>query len=222
MPPAKSPESISERELQNLRKQYTKSSLTSSGVNKDPIRQFEKWFAEVLKSGFYEPNAMILATSSKTGKPSARTLLMKGFDESGFVFYSNYKSRKGNDIEQNPFGSLLFYWDKLERQVRVEGKIVKLTKEESEDYFNTRPYKSRVGAWASKQSTVVESRSVIVREFLKYMMKFRTHVPLPPVWGGYRLIPDSFEFWQGRPNRLHDRIRYTLQKKGWKIERLAP
>lgn len=222
MPSSKPQGAISENELQNLRKQYTKSSLTSSSVNKDPIVQFEKWFAEVIKSGFYEPNAMVLATASKTGKPSARALLLKGIDEKGFVFYSNYKSRKGNDIEQNPFGSLLFYWDKLERQVRVEGRIEKITKEESEEYFNTRPYKSRVGAWASKQSSVIESRSVIVKEFLKYMIKFKTHVPLPPVWGGYRLIPQSFEFWQGRPNRLHDRIRYTLLKKGWKIERLAP
>jgi pyridoxamine 5'-phosphate oxidase len=213
---------ISEKELQNLRKQYTKSSLSANSVNKDPFKQFEKWFGEVMKSGFYEPNAMTLATASKNGIPSARVVLLKGFDENGFVFFSNYKSRKGKDIEQNPFGCFLLYWDKLERQVRIEGKIEKVTKEESEAYFNTRPYKSRLGAWASNQSSVIEDRSVIVKEFLKYMVKFRNHVPLPPVWGGYRLIPAMFEFWQGRPNRLHDRIRYSKQKKGWKIERLAP
>lgn len=213
---------ISEKELQNLRNQYTKSSLSAGKANKDPFRQFEKWFNEVLKSGFYEPNAMTLATASKEGIPTARVVLLKGFDENGFVFYSNYKSKKGKEIEQNPFASLLFYWDTLERQVRIEGRIEKVTPEESEAYFNTRPYKSRLGAWASNQSSVIESRSVIVKEFLKYMVKFRKHVPLPPQWGGYRLVPVSFEFWQGRPNRLHDRLRYLRQKKGWKIERLAP
>ena len=213
---------MTEKELQNLRKQYTKSTLSEKSVNKDPFKQFVKWFREVLNTGFYEPNAVTLATSSKEGKPSARTVLLKGIDDNGFLFYTNYKSRKGKDIEQNPYGCLLFYWDKLERQVKIEGRIEKVSAEESEAYFNTRPYKSRVGAWASPQSSVIKDRSVIVKEFLKYMMKFRTHVPLPPAWGGYRLLPDTFEFWQGRPNRLHDRIRFTLLKKGWKTERLAP
>lgn len=213
---------MNDKDIQNLRRQYSKSSLSLSSVSKDPFSQFEKWFEEVLSSGFLEPNAMTLATASGSGKPSARVLLLKGIDENGFIFYTNYKSKKGKDIEENPFGSILFYWDKLERQIRIEGSIEKVTKQESEEYFNTRPYKSRVGAWASKQSTVIENRSVIVKEFLKYMVKFRTHVPLPEVWGGYRLKPESFEFWQGRQNRLHDRIRYTLLKKGWKIERLAP
>jgi pyridoxamine 5'-phosphate oxidase len=213
---------MDEKDIQNLRKQYSRSSLSAGSVNKDPFKQFEKWFREVLKSGFYEPNAMTLATASKDGVPTARVVLLKGFDEKGFMFFSNYKSRKGKDIEQNPYGSLLFYWDKLERQVRIEGKIEKATKEESEAYFITRPYKSRLGAWASNQSSVIEDRSFIVKEFLKYMVKFRNHVPLPPAWGGYRLVPGSFEFWQGRPNRLHDRIRYSRQKKVWKIERLAP
>jgi pyridoxamine 5'-phosphate oxidase len=210
------------KDLSKLRKQYSKSSLSVSSVNKDPFKQFDKWMLEVLRSGFYEPNAMTIATADKNGKPSARVVLLKGIDNTGFLFFTNYKSEKGKDIEQNPYGSLLFYWDKLERQVRIDGKLEKVSKEESEAYFNTRPYKSRLGAWASKQSTVIESRSVIVKEFLKYMVKFRNHVPLPDYWGGYRLIPDSFEFWQGRPNRLHDRIRYTKLKKQWKIERLSP
>lgn len=213
---------MTEKEIQEIRREYTKNSLTVKNVNKNPFKQFEKWFAEVLKSGFLEPNAMTVATSSLEGKPSARILLLKGIDENGFMFYSNYKSRKGKDLEENPYASLLFYWDKLERQVRIEGKVEKLTKEESESYYNTRPYKSRVGAWASNQSSIIEDRNVIIKDFLKYMLKFKTHVPLPPSWGGYRLIPDNFEFWQGRPNRLHDRIRYKKQKSGWKIERLAP
>jgi pyridoxamine 5'-phosphate oxidase len=213
---------MAEKEIQAIRRQYTKSSLTASSVNKNPYKQFAKWFSEVMKSGFLEPNAMTVATASPGGRPSARILLLKGFDERGFVFFSNYKSRKGKELEQNPYASLLFYWDRLERQVRIEGKIEKITKEESEAYFNTRPYKSRLGAWASDQSSVIGGRSVIIKEFLKYMLKFKTHVPLPEKWGGYRLIPDTFEFWQGRPNRLHDRIRYKKNKDGWKIERLAP
>lgn len=213
---------MDDKEIQNLRRQYSKSTLSVSSVSKDPFKQFEKWFRDVLNSGFLEPNAMTLATASRTGKPSARVVLLKGIHDSGFVFYTNYKSKKGKDIEENPYGCLLFYWDKLERQIRIEGKIEKVSQKESEEYFNTRPYKSRVGAWASKQSSVIESRSVIIKEFLKYMMKFKTHVPLPDVWGGYRLLPDTFEFWQGRPNRLHDRVRYLKSKTGWKIERLAP
>ncbi len=213
---------MDEKDIQNLRRQFSKSTLSINSVSKDPFKQFEKWFQEVLNSGFLEPNAMTLATSSKSGKPSARVVLLKGIHDNSFVFFTNYKSKKGKDIEENPFGSLLFYWDKLERQVRIDGTIEKISKAESEEYFNTRPYKSRIGAWASKQSTVIAHRSVIVKEFLKYMVKFKNHVPLPDVWGGYRLIPDSFEFWQGRPNRLHDRIRYKILKSGWKIERLAP
>jgi len=214
--------SLESKDLSNLRKQYSKSSLSVSSVSKDPFKQFDKWMLEMLRSGFYEPNAMTLATASKQGKPSVRVVLLKGIDNNGFLFFTNYKSKKGKEIEENPFGSLLFYWDKLERQVRIEGKIEKVTKEESEAYFKTRPYKSRLGAWASKQSTVIESRSVIVKEFLKFMVKFRNHVPLPDYWGGYRLVPESFEFWQGRPNRLHDRITFTKLKKQWKIERLSP
>lgn len=213
---------MTEKEIQDLRRQYTKSSLTSKNVNKDPFKQFTKWFSEVMSSDFLEPNAMTLATSTPDGKPSARVLLLKGFDENGFVFYSNYKSRKGKELEKNPYASILFYWDKLERQIRIDGRVEKVTPEESDAYFQTRPYKSRLGAWASNQSSVIESRNEIVKQFLKYMVKFKQHVPLPDSWGGYRLVPDTFEFWQGRPNRLHDRIRYKKIKGGWKIERLAP
>jgi pyridoxamine 5'-phosphate oxidase len=217
---------IDKERLQNIRRQYIKEKLSTKIVNEDPFKQFEKWFSESLKIEFVDPSAMTLTTASKEGKPSARVVLLKGFDNRGFVFYTNYKSRKGREIEQNPLGCLLFYWDKLDRQVRIDGKIEKVTKEESEKYFATRPYKSRLGAWASNQSSVIESRSVIVKEFIRYFLKYGKNVPLPPFWGGYRLIPNEFEFWQGRPNRLHDRIRYTLHKKGlkagWKIERLAP
>src|SRR4030095_6153576 len=213
---------IDRKQLENLRRQYTKEKLSIEDVNPDPILQFEKWFSVSMKFEFVDPSAMTLATATKEGKPSARVFLLKGFDERGFVFYTNYKSRKGKEIEQNPFGCLLFYWDKLDRQVRIDGSIEKVSKEESEKYFSTRPFKSRLGAWASNQSSVIESRSVIVKEFIKYFAKYGTNVPLPPFWGGYRLIPNEFEFWQGRLNRLHDRIHYTKQKKDWKIERLAP
>lgn len=209
-------------DLRNLRKQYTKKKLSASSVSPDPFKQFTKWFEETLRSDFYEPNAMTIATSTKDGVPSVRVVLLKEYDERGFVFYSNYKSKKGKDLESNPRASALFYWDSLERQIRIEGTVEKVTKQESEDYFKTRPFKSRIGAWASNQSSVIENRSVIVREFLNYLVKFRNNVPLPPTWGGYRLTPTSFEFWQGRPNRLHDRIKYTKQRSGWKIERLAP
>jgi len=213
---------IEKEQIQNLRRQYSKEKLSAKLVNKDPFCQFEKWFSDSLKCGFLDPNAMTVATSGKDGKPTARVVLLKSFDEKGFVFYTNYKSRKGKELEQNPFACLLFYWDKLDRQIRIEGKIEKVSTEESAKYFSTRPYKSRLGAWASNQSSVIESRNVIVREFIKYLLKFGKNVPLPNYWGGYRMVPNIFEFWQGRPNRLHDRIQYTLQKKGWKIERLAP
>jgi pyridoxamine 5'-phosphate oxidase len=213
---------MAEKDIRELRRQYTKKILSEKSVNPDPLKQFDKWFKEVLSSGFIEPNAVVLATSDKKCKPSARMLLLKGYDESGFVFYTNYKSRKGEEITVNPQGTLLFYWDKLERQVRIEGTIEKISKKESEDYFKTRPFKSRLGAWASKQSSVISGRSVVVKEFLKYLMKYRNNVPLPPYWGGYRLLPNYYEFWQGRPNRLHDRIAYKFDKGKWRIFRLSP
>ncbi len=209
-------------DFSKLHLQYKKKSLTENNIDKDPFKQFAKWFDQALKSDLLLPNAMALATASKDGKPSVRMVLLKEFDQKGFIFFTNYESKKGKELEGNPYASVLFYWESLERQVRIEGTVEKVTKEESENYFKTRPFKSRVGAWASKQSSVIESRSVIIKEFLKYMVKFGKNVPLPAIWGGYRLLPSSFEFWQGRPNRLHDRISYTKLKSGWKIERLAP
>jgi pyridoxamine 5'-phosphate oxidase len=208
--------------LQNLRSLYSKKSLSETNVNPDPVKQFSKWFREALKTGFIHPNAMTLATAAKKCKPSARIVLLKGFDEKGFVFFTNYKSRKGSELAGNPYASLLFFWDKLERQVRIEGKIQMISREETKEYFDTRPYKSRIGAWASNQSSVIKNRALLTKNFLKYLDKFKETVPVPPDWGGYRVVPDSFEFWQGRPNRLHDRIRYTKYKSRWKIERLAP
>ncbi len=200
-----------------------KKKLSESGVSSNPFNQFGLWFDEASKSGFIDSTAMSLSTASKDGKPSARMVLLKKFDESGFEFFTNYESRKGKDLKENPQACLLFYWDKLERQVRIEGRVEKVSKKESEDYFATRPFKSRLGAWASHQSTVIESRTVIIKEFVKYFMKYGSkNTPLPPYWGGYRLIPDAFEFWQGRTNRLHDRILYTKKKDNWEIKRLAP
>jgi pyridoxamine 5'-phosphate oxidase len=212
----------SENFLNRFKHTYTRK-LSESQVKKDPLAQFSQWFDDASKSGFIDFTAMSLATSSKEGKPSVRMVLLKKYDENGFEFFTNYESRKGKDLKENPYACLLFYWDKLERQVRIEGRVEKVSKKESEDYFNTRPFKSRLGAWASHQSTVIESRSVVIKEFVKYFMKFGSkNIPLPPYWGGYRLIPDVFEFWQGRTNRLHDRIVYMKKNNIWTIKRFAP
>jgi pyridoxamine 5'-phosphate oxidase len=214
---------IDKKILQNLRRNYKYKSLDQKDVELNPFEQFSIWFEEAINSQLYEPNAMILATASKEGKPSVRALLLKGFDEIGFVFYTNYEGRKGKELDENNNASILFYWAELERQVRLEGKVEKISKEESEKYFKTRPFKSRVGAWASAQSTVIESRFVIIKKFIKYLFKFHSNdVPLPPYWGGYILKPDVFEFWQGRANRLHDRVRYRKGDTEWIIERLSP
>lgn len=214
---------LSEKEkLQDLREQYSKKSLLKSNVSSDPIKQFSKWFDEALNSRIPEPNAMSLATASKDCRPSVRIVLLKGFDERGFVFFTNYKSKKGKELADNPYASLLFFWNKLERQVRIDGKIQMISEDETKEYFDTRPYKSRIGAWASPQSSVIEGRTILAKNFVKYLIKFRDKVPVPPYWGGYKVIPNAIEFWQGRPNRLHDRIKYSKQKSGWKIERLAP
>lgn len=197
--------------------------LSENSVDKNPFEQFRIWFDDASKNEFIDYTAMTLATASKNGKPSARTVLLKKFDEKGFEFFTNYESRKGKELKENPFACLLFYWDKLERQVRIDGKVEKVSPEESEAYFKTRPFKSRLGAWASHQSSVIGSRADVIKEFLKYYMKFGSkNIPLPPHWGGYRLLPDAFEFWQGRSNRLHDRIIYIKNKDKWDIKRLAP
>ena len=219
---SKKPDSTKEEFLVRLKHTYIKK-LSESSVNKDPFKQFRLWFDDASKSEFIDYTAMSLATASKDGKPSTRMVLLKKFDANGFEFFTNYESRKGKDLKENPYACLLFYWDKLERQVRIEGQVEKVSKEESEAYYATRPFKSRIGAWASRQSTVIGSRNYIVREFVKFFMKFGSkNIPLPPYWGGYRLIPDAFEFWQGRPNRLHDRIVFTKKKEKWEIKRLAP
>ncbi|MBM4157694.1 MAG: pyridoxamine 5'-phosphate oxidase [Ignavibacteria bacterium] len=214
---------IDHKKISELRRNYKIKELSVSQVELNPFTQFEIWFNEALESRITEPNAFILATADNKCKPSARTLLLKDFNEKGFVFYTNYESRKGKELEENNQGAMLFFWADLERQIRVEGKITKITQEESTEYFKTRPYKSRLGAWASNQSTVIESRFVIVKKFIKFLIKFGTkNIPVPPYWGGYRLTPEEFEFWQGRENRLHDRIRYRMEDESWKIERLSP
>lgn len=209
--------------IQSLRKDYTQGRFDEKIAKDDPFEQFSEWFQLVLKSDFIEPTAMVLSTVDKYGIPSSRMVLLKKFDKRGFVFFTNYESKKGNDIANNPNVSLLFYWDKLERQVRIIGRAEKISQEESEEYFRTRPYLSRIGAWASKQSSPLKSRFTLMREVARLTIKFPSEVPLPPFWGGYRVVPNYFEFWQGRPSRLHDRIAYTLEIDGtWTKQRLYP
>ncbi|HOQ50179.1 MAG TPA: pyridoxamine 5'-phosphate oxidase [Candidatus Kapabacteria bacterium] len=214
---------MSKEDISSIRHDYGKFSLDEKSIKKNPFEQFEIWFNDSLKGDFTDPNAFALSTVNNEGKPSSRILLLKGYDSNGFVFYSNYESRKGQEIEQNPYGAMLFFWDKFERQIRIEGKIEKLGPEESNQYFQSRPYTSRLGAWASEQSKVLKSRFTLMRKVAMLMLKYPTSVPLPPHWGGYRLIPEQFEFWQGRPSRLHDRFRYKLLPDGnWQIDRLYP
>jgi len=201
------------------------SALSKDNLDANPIRQFQKWYDEVRASGVSEQDAisMTLATATKDGPPSARVVLLKGVDDNGFVFYTNYQSRKGKELDENPRACLLFYWPKVWRQVRIEGAVEKVSDAESDDYFQTRPLGSKVGAWASNQSEVVDSRETLEARFAEIEKRFGEDVPRPPHWGGYRLKPNAIEFWQGRENRLHDRLRYRLQEDGaWVIERLGP
>jgi len=209
--------------INTLRHDFSKQSLSENDIDKNPILQFEKWFKEAVNAKVNEPNAMTVCTATKEGKPSARILLIRNFDENGFVFYTNYNSRKGLEIEENPYCSILFFWPELERQVRIEGVLQKQNKEESDIYFQTRPRSSKLGAWSSPQSKVIESRNVLDEAYQKNSEKFPgDNVPRPEFWGGYLLKPNSIEFWQGRPSRLHDRIVYKKQNAGWDIVRLAP
>jgi pyridoxamine 5'-phosphate oxidase len=199
--------------------------LNKSDVDRNPIRQFAKWYDEVRAHGMSEQDAisMTLATATKAGEPDARIVLLKSFDDAGFVFYTNYESRKGKELDENPRACLLFYWSAVWRQVRIEGSVEQVSKEESEDYFQTRPLGSKIGAWASNQSAVVESRDALEKRYAELAERYGEDVPRPPHWGGYRVRPEVIEFWQGRDNRLHDRLRYRLQEDGtWVIERLGP
>lgn len=209
--------------IADIRKTYQKKTLNESDVADDPIVQFKAWWDEAMASNADEVNAMTLATASKEGKPSARTVLLKGIHDDGFVFFTNYDSRKGNEIGDNPHVALLFFWKELERQVRIEGKIKKIDAEESDVYFKSRPLESRIGAWASPQSRVIPDRGFLEEKEKEVEMQFAgREIPRPQHWGGYVVIPDVIEYWQGRPGRLHDRILYTLSGQQWKKERLAP
>ncbi len=209
-------------ELKNLRLNYERDQLLESNVSKDPFNQFKIWFDLVVKAEVIEPNAMTIATSTKYGIPSARMVLLKGFDETGFTFFTNYESRKGKELLENPLASLLFWWREFERQVRIEGKIEKISRKESEEYFNLRPLKSRYGALSSNQSEIVKNREVLEKRFSDLEKQFGENPPTPENWGGYKLLPNKFEFWQGRRDRLHDRICYEKVNNDWKIYRLQP
>lgn len=210
--------------INTLRHDFSKQSLTEKEVSENPILQFEKWFKEAVDAKVNEPNAMTVSTATVTGKPSSRIILLRNFNKDGFVFYTNYSSRKGGEIEENAQCALLFFWPELERQVRIEGVLEKQSKEDSDIYFKTRPRGSKLGAWTSEQSKVIANRDVLENEYSKMSEKYPDEtVPRPINWGGYVLNPSSIEFWQGRPSRLHDRILYTTEDTGkWKIERLAP
>lgn len=209
--------------LSDLRKSYEQGSLEDHEALHDPFVQFEEWFADAMKAGLPEPNAMTVATVGENGRPSSRVVLIKGFDHRGIVWYTNYSSRKGRELAANPFAALQFHWVELERVVRIEGKVEKVSEEESDAYFESRPLTHRIGAWASHQSEVIPDRGVIVARAAEYGLKFGLKPPRPPHWGGYRLVPDYWEFWQGRSSRLHDRFAWTLGEDGnWTRARLSP
>ena len=210
--------------LADLRKDYSLAGLLEKDLARDPFRQFEKWFQEAQAAKIHESNAMTLSTATRDGRPSARTVLLKGIDGRGFVFYSNYESRKGRDLSENARASLVFPWLALERQVIVEGAVVRLSREESEAYFHSRPRASQLGAWVSQQSSIITGRALLEDSLKALDKKYAgAEVPLPPNWGGYRVNPETVEFWQGRRSRLHDRLRYRREKSGdWIVERLSP
>lgn len=208
--------------LAALRKSYERAELNEDASAADPLRQFELWLHQALEAAVPEPNAMTLATVGADGRPSTRVVLVKGYDERGITWFTNYHSRKGREIEAHPFAALQFHWVELERVVRIEGRVEKVSAEESDAYFASRPLDSRIGAWASPQSEVISSRAVLVANAARYGAQFALNPPRPPHWGGFRLIPDRWEFWQGRKSRLHDRLLYRLQAERWVRERLAP
>ena len=210
--------------IANIRKDYMLQSLSENEVEYNAIRQFDKWWQEAVDSQIDEVNAMTLATANSQGIPSARIVLLKGYDANGFVFFTNYNSHKANDIEDNPNACLVFFWKELERQIRITGSIEKIGEKESDEYFHSRPFISRIGAWASDQSSVIESRESLEEKFKSLEETYSNKEILrPPHWGGYRVIPRQIEFWQGRSGRLHDRIEYTLEKENtWVFKRLSP
>jgi pyridoxamine 5'-phosphate oxidase len=211
-------------DIAGLRFDYSSRGLRRTDLDPDPIRQFNIWFTDAANAGIRDANAMSLATSTCDGTPSVRIVLLKGFDERGFVFFTNYSSEKGKELETNPRAALALYWMQLERQVRIAGKVERTSREDSERYFQSRPAASQLSAWASRQSEVIDSRQILDARLAKISERYeKEKIPLPPHWGGYRVYPEMIEFWQGRQNRLHDRFRYTRQADGkWQIDRLAP
>lgn len=209
-------------DLHDIREDYSKQDLSESDCDDSPIVQFERWLKEAMHAEVNEPTAVNVASVGADGRPQNRMVLLKEVNQNGFVFFSNYHSKKGRALEANPFAAMTFFWPELERQVRIEGRIEKLSESESDAYFESRPYTSRIGAWASEQSTVIKDKTVLVTRAAAVGLKHPLHVPRPPHWGGYVVIPDYVEFWQGRPSRLHDRICYRLEQGVWIRERLAP
>lgn len=209
--------------IADLRKEYTQAGLCETDAERQPVPQFQRWFDQAVAAGIPDANAMTLATCTPDGVPSARIVLLKGLDDRGLLFFTNYLSRKGQELANNPRAALVFFWADLERQVRVEGHVEKATEAESDDYYHSRPRNSRLGAWASEQSAVLADRAELERLHQELLARYGDgEIPRPPHWGGFRLIPTAFEFWQGRPSRLHDRLRYRLDAGQWLRERLAP
>ncbi|MBE9548651.1 MAG: pyridoxamine 5'-phosphate oxidase [Proteobacteria bacterium] len=210
-------------DISSLRREYTFAGLKQSDLNPDPYKQFETWFEQATQAKLETPNALSLATVNSSGYPSLRTVLLKLFDQAGFVFFTNYASHKANDIADNPNVAALFHWLEFDRQVKIEGRAEKISTAESFKYFSSRPRGSQIGAWCSHQSRVVSSRSLLETQFKAIKDKFQhQEIPLPDFWGGYRIVPQTIEFWQGRENRLHDRFRYEREDNNWSVRRLAP